>query len=76
MDVDARTTGSRELLVGIEADGHPGYLTTARMFGEAGLMLAGDEVVPRRAGCLTPANALGTAHLERFECAKLRFSVP
>ena len=54
---------------------NPGYLTTARMLGEAGLMLADDEVVPRRAGCLTPATALGTAHLERFERAKLRFSV-
>ncbi|HEX5956855.1 MAG TPA: saccharopine dehydrogenase NADP-binding domain-containing protein [Solirubrobacterales bacterium] len=76
MDVDARTTGSHELRVRIEADGHPGYLTTARMLGEAGLMLADDEVVPGRAGCLTPATALGTAHLERFERAKLRFSVP
>ena len=58
MDVDARTTGSHELRVRTEADGHPGYLTTARMLGEAGLMLADDEVVPRRAGCLTPATAL------------------
>ncbi len=75
MDVDARTTGSHELGVRIDAEGHPGYLTTARMLGEAGLMLADDDVVPRRAGCLTPATALGTAHLERFERAKLRFSV-
>jgi short subunit dehydrogenase-like uncharacterized protein len=65
---------SRELRVRVEADGHPGYLMTARMLGEAGLMLADDEVVPRRAGCLTPATALGTAHLERFERARLRFS--
>jgi short subunit dehydrogenase-like uncharacterized protein len=73
--VDARTTGSRELGVLIEAEGHPGYLTTARMLGEAGLMLGEPGVAPERAGCLTPALALGIDHLERFERAKLRFSV-
>jgi short subunit dehydrogenase-like uncharacterized protein len=73
--VDARTTGSRALGVLIDAEGHPGYLTTARMLGEAGLMLSEPGVAPERAGCLTPALALGTDHLERFERAKLRFSV-
>jgi short subunit dehydrogenase-like uncharacterized protein len=73
--IDARTTGSRELSVLVDAEGHPGYLTTARMLGEAGLMLSEPGVTPQRAGCLTPALALGTDHLERFERAKLRFTV-
>lgn len=73
--IDARTTGSRELGVLVDAEGHPGYLATARMLGEAGLMLAEPGVTPERAGCLTPALALGTDHLKRFERAKMRFSV-
>jgi len=73
--IDARTTGSHELGVLIEAEGHPGYLATARMLGEAGLMLGEPGVTPERAGCLTPALALGIDHLERFERAEMRFSV-
>jgi short subunit dehydrogenase-like uncharacterized protein len=61
--------------VEIDAEGHPGYLATARMLGEAGLLLADPELTPDRAGCLTPAMALGTEHLDRFEHAGVRFSV-
>ena len=75
MSVAARTTGGREVRTAVDADGHPGYLATARMLGEAGLMLAAPEVTPDRAGCLTPATALGTESIARFEQAKLRFSV-
>jgi short subunit dehydrogenase-like uncharacterized protein len=73
--IDARTTAAREVGVLVAAEGNPGYLATARMLGEAGLMLSERGVTPERAGCLTPALALGTDHLERFERAKLRFSV-
>ncbi len=75
MSLEARTTGGHEVGVEVEAEGHPGYLATARMLGEAGLLLADPGVTPERAGCLTPATALGTACLERFERARLRFSV-
>ena len=75
MSLEARTTGGHEVGVEVEAEGHPGYLATARMLGEAGLLLAEPGVTPERAGCLTPATALGTACLERFEHARLRFSV-
>ncbi len=75
MSVEARTTGGHELRVDVEADGHPGYLATARMLGEAGLLLAEPGATPDRAGCLTPATAIGTGSLERFERARLRFSV-
>jgi short subunit dehydrogenase-like uncharacterized protein len=73
--VDARTAGSHYVRVDVDADGHPGYLATAKMLGEAGLLLAEDGATPERAGCLTPATALGTAHLDRFERAGVRFSV-
>lgn len=73
--VQARTAGGETVRVDVSADGHPGYLATARMLGEAGLMLAGDGLTPDRTGALTPAMALGTEHLERFEAARMRFAV-
>lgn len=73
--VDARTAGGHYVRVDIDADGHPGYLATAKMLGEVGLLLAEDGATPERAGCLTPATALGTAHLDRFKRAGVRFSI-
>lgn len=75
MTVDALTTGGNGIRVDVEADGHPGYLATARMLGEAGLLLAEPGATPDRAGCLTPATALGTQSLPRFERARIRFAV-
>jgi short subunit dehydrogenase-like uncharacterized protein len=75
MSVEARTTAAQEVRVEVDAEGHPGYLATARMLGEAGLLLAERGVTPERTGCLTPATALGAACVERFERAGLRFSV-
>jgi short subunit dehydrogenase-like uncharacterized protein len=60
--------------VRVDAEGHMAYLATARWLGEAGLMLAEEGTTTDMTGCLTPAAALGTNHLERFEHAKLRFS--
>jgi short subunit dehydrogenase-like uncharacterized protein len=45
------------------------------MLGEAGMLLAEDGATPQRAGCLTPAAALGGACVERFERARARFSI-
>jgi len=73
--VDARTASGHHVRVDVDADGHPGYLTTAKILGEAGLLLAEDGATPRRAGCLTPALALGTGPLDRLERAGARFSV-
>ncbi len=72
---DAMASNGRGVVVTVDAKGHPGYLTTARMLGEAGLMLAADGVTPARFGCLTPALALGTESIERFDRAGLTFSV-
>jgi short subunit dehydrogenase-like uncharacterized protein len=74
MTAYARTTGGRELETSLQADGHPGYLATAKMLGEAGMLLAEDGATPAGAGCLTPATALGTASAGRFERAGVRFS--
>jgi short subunit dehydrogenase-like uncharacterized protein len=75
MSVQARTAAGHELTVEVAAEGHPGYLATARMLGEAGLLLAEPGLTPNRSGCLTPAAALGTGSLERFRKAQMRFSV-
>lgn len=75
MSIQTRTTGGHEVGVEVDAEGHPGYLATARMLGEAGLLMAEPGVTPDRAGCLTPATALGTASVERFEAARMRFSL-
>lgn len=74
MDVNATTTSGKAIHVGVEGDGHPGYLATARMMGEAGLILASGSA-PDRAGCLTPSLALGVDSAERFDAAGLRFRV-
>jgi short subunit dehydrogenase-like uncharacterized protein len=71
----ARTPAGNELDVHLEADGHPGYLATARLLGEAGMLLSEPGATPDGGGCLTPSAALGTASVGRFERARLRFAV-
>jgi short subunit dehydrogenase-like uncharacterized protein len=75
MTLSARTVSGKEINTRVDAEGHPGYLATARMLGEAGMLLAEDGATPKRAGCLTPAAALGTACIARFERARVRFSL-
>jgi short subunit dehydrogenase-like uncharacterized protein len=45
------------------------------MLGEVGMLLAEDGATPNRAGCLTPATALGTGQLDRFRQAGVRFQL-
>ncbi len=66
MALDARTTGGKSVGVEIEARGHPGYLSTAKILGEAGLAIATEGETPARFGCVTPAVALGTESIPRF----------
>ena len=68
------TRSGRQLHATLDADGHPGYLATARLLGEAGILLSEDGATPPAGGCLTPAAALGTECLPRFARAGLRFS--
>lgn len=58
----------------LNAEGHPGYRSTANMIAEAALILAAGENLPQRAGLLTPATALGTGHFDRFAAAGLDFN--
>lgn len=75
LTLDARTDGGHHLRIEMDGEGHPGYLTTATVLGEVGLLLAEDGATPDRAGCLTPATAIGTGCLERLERAGARFRV-
>jgi short subunit dehydrogenase-like uncharacterized protein len=75
MLVNARTEGGHYVRVDLDADGHPGYLATAKMLGEAGLLLSEDGATPERSGFLTPAAALGTEQVDRFRHAGVRFQV-
>ena len=75
MTVDALTVGGHGLRVEVEGEGQPGYLGTARMLGEAGLLLAEEGATPERSGCLTPAIAIGTQSTPPLKRARLRFSV-
>ncbi|MDE0803893.1 MAG: saccharopine dehydrogenase NADP-binding domain-containing protein [Acidimicrobiales bacterium] len=75
--LDVRATDARGATqdVLVEADGHPGYKSTATMVGEAALALADSmSGVPDGAGFLTPATALGLASLDRLEEAGVRFT--
>lgn len=72
----ACTREGGELVAHLEADGHPGYLATARLLGETGMLLAEPGATPESAGCLTPAAALGTECVPRFARAHLRFEGP
>lgn len=76
--IDLRATDARggTLDVVVEGDGHPGYLSTATVLGEAALCLADpDAPTPDGAGFLTPATALGLGVLDRFAAAGLRFRI-
>jgi short subunit dehydrogenase-like uncharacterized protein len=75
MAVRARTPAGHELRVTVDADGHPGYLATARMLGELGILLAREGATPARSGCMTPGLALGAESAERFARAGVRFSL-
>jgi short subunit dehydrogenase-like uncharacterized protein len=75
MTVRALSTSGNQVRVELDADGQPGYYTTATMLGEAGLLMADDGATPDRAGCITPAIALGTGSIDRFDHAQLRISV-
>jgi short subunit dehydrogenase-like uncharacterized protein len=56
--------------------GDPGYVETSKMLAESGMCLAQDrEVLPPRAGVLTPAEAMGGRLLARLQRAGLVFRV-
>jgi saccharopine dehydrogenase (NAD+, L-glutamate forming) len=54
--------------------GDPGYDETAKMLAESALCLALDDL-PETAGQVTPAQAMGTALIDRLRAAGMRFEV-
>jgi short subunit dehydrogenase-like uncharacterized protein len=56
------------------AGGDPGYTETSKMLAESALCLANDEL-PKVAGQVTTAQAMGDALIDRLERAGITFSV-
>lgn len=75
MAVNAKTVDGHFVRADLEGEGQPGYLATAKMLGEAGMLLAEKGATPERSGFLTPAAALGTGELDRFRHAGVRIQV-
>lgn len=75
MTTAARTDGGHRVRVEVGAQGHIGYIATGTLMAETGLLLAEPGATPARAGCLTPATALGSARVSAFERADVRFVV-
>jgi short subunit dehydrogenase-like uncharacterized protein len=60
----------------VASKGDPGYAATAVMMGESALCLALDgDRLPKRAGVLTPATALGMPLVDRLRAAGMTFDV-
>ncbi len=60
----------------ITGQGDPGYQLTALILGQAALCLAFDDAkLPRRAGVLTPATAMGRTLIDRLVAAGMTFTV-
>jgi short subunit dehydrogenase-like uncharacterized protein len=75
LSIFARTTGAQTIEAEIDGEGHPGYLATSRMLGEAAMIVAEPDLTPDEFGCLTPAMAIGSATIDRFAQAGMRFSL-
>jgi short subunit dehydrogenase-like uncharacterized protein len=76
MEVRTTTDSGRRYLATVAAQGDPGYAATAVMFAESALCLAGDEArLPRRAGVLTPATAMGEALVDRLRARGFTITV-
>lgn len=76
IDVTTTTASGRRFRCRIVAQGDPGYKATAVMLGEAGLCLARDEDrLPKGAGVLTPATAMGNVLTDRLRAAGHRYDV-
>jgi short subunit dehydrogenase-like uncharacterized protein len=73
--IEATAPSGSKVRIDADGDGHPGYLATAKLLAEAGLLLAEDGATPPRAGFLTPATALGTDRIDRLRRAGMRVRV-
>lgn len=67
-------TANGETVVTEVSGGDPGYSETAKMLGESALCLVRDKL-PKRAGVITPAVAMGETLIERLQAAGITFKV-
>jgi short subunit dehydrogenase-like uncharacterized protein len=76
MVVDATTESGRRYRATAAGTGDPGYAAMAVMLGQSALALALDgDRLPARAGCLTPASALGGVLVDRLRAAGHTYEV-
>jgi short subunit dehydrogenase-like uncharacterized protein len=74
IEIHTRTSSGERYVCTVTGQGDPGYKATSALIGEAGLCLALDgERLPARAGCLTPATAMGMPLVERLRAAGFTF---
>ncbi|MGV1010449.1 MAG: saccharopine dehydrogenase family protein [Dermatophilaceae bacterium] len=74
MVITAHTTSGTAYRTVVSAAKDPGYGATAVMFGQSALCLALDGTrLPRRAGVLTPAAAMGLPLVDRLRAAGMTF---
>lgn len=72
--IEAETVEGQRVHAKVVGTADPGYGETAKMLGHAALCLAQDEAkLPKRAGVLTPATAMGMALVERLRGAGMTF---
>ncbi|MFO0594469.1 MAG: saccharopine dehydrogenase NADP-binding domain-containing protein [Myxococcaceae bacterium] len=76
MRLHAKTEkGERRSLV-VEGQGDPGYQLTSLILGESAMCLALDQdKLPKRAGVLTPATAMGATYRDRLVRAGMKFDL-
>jgi short subunit dehydrogenase-like uncharacterized protein len=74
IDIHATTSSGERLRCEIRAQGDPGYKATAVMLGESALCLALDDL-PKAAGVLTPATAMGRVLADRLVAAGHNYRV-
>ena len=76
IDTYTRTSNGARYALTWSQKGDPGYAATAVMLGESALTLALDrDRLPRRAGVLTPATAMGDALADRLRAAGLQIAI-
>jgi short subunit dehydrogenase-like uncharacterized protein len=72
----AETEGGKRAALLIKGEGDPGYKLTSLLLGQSALCLAFDgDRLPARAGCLTPATAMGDLLVDRLRAGGMVWDV-
>ncbi len=72
----AETGAGKRVGLLVKGSGDPGYQLTSMLLGESALCLAHDGAkLPQRAGCLTPATAMGDLLVERLRAGGMTWDL-